>query len=104
MPVRQAIEQSLDILTEQLAGVILAVQKETGVEEDEDEGGDGLGMENGDAGGAGAGGMGNGGFIEPNMNGDMGGYGGYPGGGTYGGGPGAAGSGWTGTGMSPLRR
>lgn len=91
MPVRQAIEQGLDIITEQLAGVILAVQKETGVDEDElDEE-----VDNGV----------NGNGMDPQMGGMMdpyaaqqyggatdgyGGQGGYGGGGGYG--------------MSPLRR
>lgn len=86
MPVRQAIEQGLDIITEQLANVILAVQKETGVDEDED------GQE-----GDGADGPDGNGFVEPN------GYGGYDAGGygQQGGQPGWAAGG---TGMSPLRR
>jgi DNA-directed RNA polymerase II subunit RPB3 len=80
LPVRHVIEQGLDILTESLGRIILAVQAETGVDEDEEEGA---------------------GIVEPNLggigavNGDSG-YGGYGGGGA----PWAGG----GTGMSPLRR
>jgi hypothetical protein len=72
------VEQSLDILTESLGRIILAVQAETGVDEDEVEGE---------------------GLIEPDMNG-LGGNGdvGYPVGG-YGTAPA-----WSGSGMSPLRR
>ena len=66
--------------------MILAVQKETGVDEDEGEEGDGI--------------------IEPNVNGSAPdgfgqGAGGYGESGGYGGGP----AGWAGgNGMSPLRR
>jgi len=86
IPVRSVVEQGLDILIENLAGVILAVQKETGVDEDEGEEGDGI--------------------IEPNVNGSAPdgfgqGAGGYGESGGYGGGP----AGWAGgNGMSPLRR
>ena len=92
MPVRQAIEQGLDILIDNLAGVILAVQKETGVDEDEVEDGMG-GLEEP--------------VLPPNGNGDYGGQGGYGGwnggmnGGSHGGGAPPA---WAGSGMSPLRR
>lgn len=89
IPVRQIVEQGLDILVDNLANVILAVQKETGVDEDEGEEGAEL--------------------VEPNMapNGfhaQPDGYGagysnGYGGGGGYGGGYSGGG-----TGMSPLRR
>ncbi|CAD6576139.1 MAG: 45 kDa subunit of RNA polymerase II [Tremellales sp. Tagirdzhanova-0007] len=76
IPVRSAVEQGLDILVEDLAGVILAVEKETGADDDEDQGG---------------------GLMEPNMNGmgangfdrsDHGGSSSWP----------------AGNGMSPLRR
>lgn len=76
LPVRSVVEQGLDLLVEHLAGVILAVEKETGADDDENEGG---------------------GLIEPNMNGmgtngfnqsDHGGPSSWP----------------TGNGMSPLRR
>ena len=68
MPVRDVIERGLDILVENLAGVIIAVNKETGADDDE----------NGD-----------GGIVEPDMgmNGDYGGgWGGDAGGGWGGGG------------------
>ncbi|ODN79041.1 hypothetical protein L202_04544 [Cryptococcus amylolentus CBS 6039] len=58
IPVRSVIEQGLDILVENLAGVILAVQKETGGDEEEGEGGE------------------QGGIMEPNMQG-MGGINGH---------------------------
>ncbi|KAI9637229.1 DNA-directed RNA polymerase [Dioszegia hungarica] len=104
MPVRQAIEQGLDIITEQLAGVILAVQKETGVDEDEEPEpqGQGMGQEQG--------------FVEPDWmmqmgapgmggGGVMDGYGGpqQGQGQGYGAQPGWGGGGG-GMGMSPLRR
>ena len=88
IPVRQVVESGLDILVDNLANVILAVQKETGVDEDEGEGGAEI--------------------VEPTVapNGfhaQPDGYGagysnGFGGGGGYGGGYGG------GTGMSPLRR
>lgn len=94
IPVRSVIETGLDILVENLASLIMAVQIETGVDNDEDEAGQGVD-----------------GIIEPDlggMNGSGGGgydgYGGGGGGGGYGdqgGVPGWAGSG---SGMSPLRR
>jgi len=69
VPVRDVVERGLDILVENLAAVILAVNKETGADEDE----------NGD-----------GGIVEPDMgdmNGDYGGgWGGDAGGGWGGGG------------------
>ncbi|WRT68207.1 uncharacterized protein IL334_005182 [Kwoniella shivajii] len=94
IPVRSVVEQGLDLLVENLAGVILAVQKETGVDEDEDEGEQGV--------------------IEPDFGGapQTDGYGTAQdpyggGGGGYGGGSfGANGGQWgrQGNGMSPLRR
>ncbi|EIW67427.1 hypothetical protein TREMEDRAFT_45370 [Tremella mesenterica DSM 1558] len=83
VPVREVVEQGIDILVENLANVILAVQRETGVDEDEEGGGlvepdMGIGMTNG---------------INGHVNGQsMGGYGtGY-------------GDGMGAYGMSPLRR
>nr|XP_018261253.1 DNA-directed RNA polymerase II subunit RPB3 [Kwoniella dejecticola CBS 10117]OBR83411.1 DNA-directed RNA polymerase II subunit RPB3 [Kwoniella dejecticola CBS 10117] len=90
IPVRSVVEQGLDLLIENLAGVILAVQKETGVDEDEEDGG-----ENGDVG-----------VVEPDFSG-MDGYGApAPPQGGYGGSFGAGGGQWgeAGSGMSPLRR
>lgn len=91
VPVRSVFEQACDIIVENLAQVILAVQQETGVDEDEvgpDSGGDGI--------------------MEPNMgmNGDYGGGFDQNGGGydQWNGGGGGGGPGWGGTGMSPLRR
>lgn len=96
MPVRQAVEQGLDILRDNLAAIILAVGQETGVDEDEQDGA---------------------GFIEPEMPNGAGGPGGMNGGGMVGGpydqgGYGAGGApyggygsgGYGGSGMSPLRR
>ena len=79
IPVRSAVEQGLDILIESLASVILAVEKETGMDEEEAEDGDGM--------------------ADPTSNGVADGYGqgGYGGGGT----PGWAGGG---NAMSPYRR
>ncbi|KAK8854935.1 hypothetical protein IAR55_003674 [Kwoniella newhampshirensis] len=96
IPVRSVVEQGLDLLVEGLAGVILAVQKETGVDEDE-----------GDEEAA---------LVEPDLgpNGMPGGpqldgYGApadYGGGGGGRGGPAGGQGGWggQGSGMSPLRR
>ncbi|WVW85832.1 hypothetical protein I302_107870 [Kwoniella bestiolae CBS 10118] len=90
IPVRSVVEQGLDLLIENLASVILAVQKETGVDEDEDENGDQ-------------------GVTEPDF-GEVNGYGNGAQVGDYGaGGYGANGGGggqWggQGSGMSPLRR
>ena len=99
IPVRSVVEQGLDILVDSLAKIVLAVQRETGGDEDEDEddgGGDGMvepdmGAMNGMNGGQ--------------MNGQTNGYGG--GGAQYGAQGGGAGGlpGWAGgSGMSPLRR
>ncbi|ORY35361.1 DNA-directed RNA polymerase [Naematelia encephala] len=85
VPVRSVVEQGLDILAESLGKVILAVQKETGVDEDEAEDADE-------------------GMVAPDLNGNgygAGAYGGDQGG--VGGGYGAT-PGWAGSGMSPLRR
>ena len=100
IPVRTVVEQGLDILVDSLAKLVLAVQRETGGddEDDVDVGGDGMvepdmGAMNGMNGG--------------NMNGQMNGYGGGGGRGPYGAqGGGTAGlPGWAGgSGMSPLRR
>ncbi|WVQ99829.1 hypothetical protein IAU59_006972 [Kwoniella sp. CBS 9459] len=103
IPVRSIVEQGLDLLVENLASVILAVQKETGVDEDEGENGDGQGGEAG--------------FVEPDFGagngaGQMDGYGAPQGYGDYegayggGGGGGGGAGGWAGqgSGMSPLRR
>lgn len=91
VPVSSVFEQACDIMVENLAQVILAVQQETGVDEDEMNHGEGDGI------------------VEPNMgmNGEYGG--GYDqNGGGYdqwgGGGGGGGGPSWAGTGMSPLRR
>lgn len=92
------MEQGLDILVTNLAKVIEGVDRETGGDEDDDEGGDEQGQ----------------GLVEPNIMGQgQGMNGGAPGGGDYygGGGGGDAGGvsyggaagGW-GSGMSPLRR
>lgn len=103
MPVRDVVEQGLDIMIDNLASVVTAIQAETGVEEDGDDaqmqmpmgqvqepqipygGMNGHGDANGYGNGYGA-------------NGDIGagGYGGY-------GAPGGQ-QGWAGSGMSPLRR
>jgi DNA-directed RNA polymerase II subunit RPB3 len=120
VPVRNVFEQGCDIMVENLAQLILAVQQETGADGDDDE-------DDGGAGGIvepeGYGGMGNG-HDEYGGGGGGGGYGGgygggggggYEGGGYGGGGGGGGGGGWGGqgggapgwagdTGMSPLRR
>jgi DNA-directed RNA polymerase II subunit RPB3 len=97
IPVRSVVEQGLDLLVENLAGLILAVQDETGRDEDDEE----------EMNGSGPGGVD--GIIEPDLGG--GGMMMPPGGGgydAYGGGGGGAGYGatpaWAGSGMSPLRR
>ncbi|KAK4683563.1 DNA-directed RNA polymerase II subunit RPB3, partial [Tremellales sp. Uapishka_1] len=64
IPVRSAIEQGLDILIESLGGVIIAVQKETGVDEDE-EGEEGPGVIEPDLGGMNGHGNGNGWNVPP---------------------------------------
>lgn len=96
VPVRSVFEQACDIMVENLAQVILAVQQETGVDEDEMHDGGGGGGE---------------GIVEPSMGMNGGEYGGGydQNGGGYdqwngGGGGGGGGPGWGGTGMSPLRR
>ena len=110
IPVRNVVEQGLDILVTNLAKVIEGVDRETGGEENDDEGGEGEGEGQG--------------LVEPNMGGQgqMNGGAGAPlgggqgqGGGNYygaggGGGDGGGGinyggaaGGW-GSGMSPLRR
>jgi DNA-directed RNA polymerase II subunit RPB3 len=100
MPVRQVVEQGLDIMMDNLASLVLAVQVETGGDEEEegmpgmvepDMGGGGMTM----GGGAGGGPNGDGGYGQ-------GGYGGGGGGGW--GAPGGGAPGWAGSGMSPLRR
>lgn len=101
MPVRDVVEQGLDIMIDNLAQVVKAVQTETGLEEEEEDEAqvpepqqyqdmNGMNGMNGN-GMNGAYGMNGGG-----MNGDMS-YGGY-------GAPQAGGQGWQGSGMSPLRR
>lgn len=84
VPVRQVVEQGLDILATNLAKVIEGVEIETGGR-DEDEGVDEGGV----------------GLVEPNMGMGGDGYYGNGGGGGYGGDYGA---GAGGSGMSPLRR
>ncbi|ORX38686.1 DNA-directed RNA polymerase [Kockovaella imperatae] len=97
IPVRTIVEQGLDILVENLANVVLAVQKETGGDEDDEEDGGGgmvdptMGM-NGD-------GYGMNGQSDPYREG--GGGGSWGGGGAPNGAPSWAGGG---SGMSPLRR
>lgn len=85
IPVKDIIVKGLDLLVDKLAATVLAVQKETGVDEDEadDQGG---------------------GIIEPEMNGGGGQMGGYGGEQWMNGGGGAGWGGAGGSGMSPLRR
>jgi len=78
VPVRQVVEQGLDILATNLAKVIEGVEIETGGRDEDEDGGGGL--------------------VEPDMGGD-----GYYQGGGGGGGYGDYGGGG-GSGMSPLRR
>jgi DNA-directed RNA polymerase II subunit RPB3 len=105
VPVRSVFDQACDILSYNLAEIVRALDKETGADDDEDDGGAG-------------------GIIEPNVDGygngngnghgyEDGGYGGGGGGGgydQYGGGGGSwspqgGAPGWAGgSGMSPLRR
>ena len=51
VPVRDVVERGLDILVNSLAGIILAVQKETGGDEEDEEVDDGQGMVNPEMGG-----------------------------------------------------
>lgn len=92
VPVKSTLEQACDIMIDNLAQIIYAVQAETGGEEnDEDEGAEPPAAPNGGGGGYeyGGGGAGEGGYDQWG--------GGGPGGGN-------AGPAWSGTGMSPLRR
>lgn len=101
MPVRQVVEQGLDIMMDNLASLVLAVQVETGADEEEEEGMPG--MVEPDMGGGMTMTMG-GGAGGPNGDGGYG-QGVYGGGGGWGGGAPAGGApGWAGSGMSPLRR
>lgn len=101
VPVRSVFEQGCDIMVENLAQIILAVQEETGADEGDDEGAGGIVEPD-------VGGMGNGHEYGYEGGGGGGGYGGYEGGGGGGGGGGWQQGGapaWaSGTGMSPLRR
>lgn len=95
MPVRDVIEQGLDIMVDNLAQIVKAVQAETGVEEEEEEPQvqepqlNGMNRMNG---GMGMHGM-NGDGLDMGMNA---GYGGYA--------PQGGQQGWGGSSMSPLRR
>ena len=86
VPVKDVVERGLDILTDNLANVIIAVNRETGAEGEDEDGAGGLGGEMVDpdmgyANGVGDMGMG------PGPNGyDAGYYGAPGGGGGYGGG------------------
>lgn len=88
VPVMSTFEQACDIMIDNLAQIIYAVQAETGGDEDDDD----------EAGG----------IVEPVVNGEYGygdvGGGGYDQWGGGGGGGGAGAPSWGGTGMSPLRR
>lgn len=82
VPVKDVVERGLDILTDNLANVIMAVNRETGAEGDEEDGAAGLGGEMVDP----EMGYANGG-ADMGANGYDGGYYGAPGGGGgYGGG------------------
>lgn len=102
MPVRQAVEQGLDILRDNLAAIILAVGQETGVDEDEQDGAGFIEPEMPN-GADGPGGMNGGGMMGgPYDQGGFGaGSGAAPGGAPYGG---YGAGGYGGSGMSPLRR